>query len=465
VILATALIFSLAGIWYARGKRFTLEDFISARGSSALWTTVATLVASSMGAWILFSPAEATIRNNVIALIGYALGSAAALFLFAFVGQRLRDLMPNGHSITEYVYHRFGTAMYLLVVIISVFYMSVFLTAELTGIALAAQLVFNIPLLYTAVIVGVGTLAYTSLGGIRASVFTDTLQSLLIIPLLLLLFLASLFLFNGFESLSESASVSPQMFNGNFLPGIEAAFAFLIAIVAANWFHQGYWQRVFLPRTKSNVFRAFTIAGLIVIPIVLITGTFGILSLSAGTAENASVALFAYFLQLPIWMVWLVMMLAVALVMSSMDTLLNGLVSLFTVDLMRWRPQSQQPRLLLFAKWLTVIISFMAIMVATQGHSVLYLFLVADLVCAAAFFPTVAGLFLSKYSGNAAFLASVTGMIAGSFFFPDAAFQGGNLLHAFLAALLVPIGVSLIFIPFNKPFDFKILKKLIVSLD
>ena len=134
IVIAAALIFALVGLLYTKGKKFTIEDYTTARRSVNLWTAVASLIAAAMGAWILFSPAEAAVTNGITALIGYAIGSASAVFIFAWIGARIRSLMPEGHTITEYVFHRYGKWMYALVLLIAVFYMSIFLTAELTGI-------------------------------------------------------------------------------------------------------------------------------------------------------------------------------------------------------------------------------------------------------------------------------------------------------------------------------------------
>jgi solute:Na+ symporter, SSS family len=62
-------------------------------GTSA---TAATLVASGVGAWFLFSPAEAATWSGLPAILGYALGAAAPLLVFIPVGRRIRRVMPKG---------------------------------------------------------------------------------------------------------------------------------------------------------------------------------------------------------------------------------------------------------------------------------------------------------------------------------------------------------------------------------
>ena len=180
----------------------------------------------------------------------------------------MRLLMPNGHSLTEYVLHRFGPGVCLFVMGIMIFYMFVFLSAELTGIAVAITVIADIPLWITALIVMIGTLAYTTYGGIRSSIFTDYIQFLLIIPLLIIVFLVTIFALGGFNSaFNPVKEVAPQLLSLSFRPGIEFAVALIIAILSANMFHQGFWQRVYTCRDERTLRNAYTIGGLSLIHI------------------------------------------------------------------------------------------------------------------------------------------------------------------------------------------------------
>jgi len=466
LIVATALIFALVGLLYTKGKKFTIEDYTTARRSINLWTAVASLIAAAMGAWILFSPAEASVTNGITALIGYSIGSASAVFIFAWIGARIRSLMPEGHTITEYVFHRYGKWMYALVLLITVFYMSVFLAAELTGIASASQMVLGIPLVYTAFIIGVTTLAYTAIGGFKVSIFTDRIQSLVIMPLIAVIFLSSLAFLGGFENVIEKADkINPDLFNFSYIPGIEFALTLIIAIVGAELFNQSNWQRVYSPKTMLTMKKSFLIAGLLVAMIIFTVGFFGFFAVAHNAAENPSVAMFTFLLEVaPRWILLSAMVLGVALVMSTSNALLNGLVSLFTIDLARINSKLSHRSLVGIGRWFTVVLAGLAILVSTKGYSVLYLFLVADLVCVGAAFPVFYGMYAKRLSGKGALLASITGIIIGAYFFPDPAFTKGNLFWSFLAALIASSIFSVFLGLFGKRFDFRILKKKVTAL-
>ncbi len=65
--------------------------------------------------------------------------------------------MPQGHTLTEYVWHCYGRNMYLFTLAVILFYAFAFSAAKITGMALIASLVAGI-LLWVALIVAVATL-------------------------------------------------------------------------------------------------------------------------------------------------------------------------------------------------------------------------------------------------------------------------------------------------------------------
>ena len=104
-----------------------------------------------------------------------------------------------------------------------------------------------------------------------------------------------------------------------------------------------------------------------------------------------------------------------------MDTLLNGIASTVTSDLARIRSQMNGDALIRSSRGFTVILVLPAIFIASQGYSVLYMFLIADMVCAAAVVPVFWGLYSRKFDGRSAVGSSIIGLILGTLFFPTPA--------------------------------------------
>lgn len=465
--MVVSLAFAAAGMIYSRRRRLTLEDYITARSSVGTGMAAVTLVASGMGAWILFGPSEAATWGGLYAILGYALGAAAPLLAFILLGTRIRQVMPEGHTLTEYVFHRYGTGMYVFTLLVMLFYMFIFLAAEITGMSLVANLVAGVPLWTTALIVVSATLAYTAYGGLRASIFTDAVQTALLLPLLVLVAVAGYFLLGGFEPAARGlADTAPQLVGLGNVTGFEGALTFLIAILAANLFHQGYWQRIYAVRDQEALRKGFLIAAVAVVPIVFVTGLFGLAAVGLGRAETPSVALFGVLLDvMPGWLGIGLVLLGLALVMSSADTLLNGIASIVAVDLRRAMPAARTRFLLRASQVFTLALAVPLLVIASQGYSVLYLLLLADLVCAAAVFPVFFGLYSERYTGRAAMLGALAGLVAGGLLFPDPAMTRGSLLGAFVAAGMVSVSVSLLLRPRRSTFDMGSLARSVRYID
>ncbi|SDZ85963.1 Na+/proline symporter [Haloplanus vescus] len=446
------LAFAALGAWYARGRIETVEDYITARDSTGGGALTATLVASSMGAWILFSPAEAGAAfGGITAVAGYAAGSALALAGFAVIGPRIRDRLPEGHSLTEYAHARYGTAMYTYVLVVSVAYMFVFLAAEFTGIASALSLIAGVPGWQTAAAVGVTVLAYTGYGGLRASMVTDTVQTVLILPLLIVSVVVTLVALGGTDAAHATVvEASPELLDLGSATGLEFGAYVVVAVVGAEMLNQAWWQRVYAARDAATLRRSFLVAAVAVVPMVFLAGIFGPIAVGLGLVEAPADASVSFFLVvnevLPDPAVIAVAVLAVLLVVSSADTLFNAIASIVTVDLPRLTGLAGDD-LTTAARAVTVVVAAAATVVGAQGYSVLTLFLLADLLAAATFIPLLHGLYSTRAWSGGALFASAVALAVGLAFFPPARGVlplGGLPTASYFVSFLGAAGVSTI---------------------
>ncbi|HUH06593.1 MAG TPA: hypothetical protein VML96_02190 [Egibacteraceae bacterium] len=399
VLALTLGLFALVGL-RSRNAASDLEDFVVARGSQGARALGLSFLASGMGAWILFAPPQVGALVGLIAVIGYALGAAAPLLAFALLGRRMRRIAPAGHSLAEFIRVRFGRAFHAYVVGISILYMLVFVTAELSAIGGIAALLSGVRPVIAILAVALVTLAYTAYGGLRATIRTDRWQGWLLIGLLTGAALVIL--------PSADASLSSLDATGLLevrAIGVEAGITLIIAVTAANLFHQGYWQRVWAARDDRALARGAAIGAALTLPIVLLVGVIGIVAAGAGAElGQPSVPFFALMTGLPAWLSVVVLALGVCLVASSVDTLENGLAALVAAE----RPSMS----LAAARWATAALLVPAVVVALQGFDVLRLFLIADLLCAATVVPALLGLWARASSGGA--LAGAISGLAGA---------------------------------------------------
>jgi Na+/proline symporter len=395
VVVITLATFVVIGIRASR-RDGDVEDWVAARDSQSPLTLGLSFLAAGMGAWVLFAPPAVGVDYGLIAVAGYALGCAAPFVIFGMMGRRIRSVLPAGHSLPEFLKVRFGTVFSRYVGVISVLYMLFFVTAELTAIAFTFSLLSDVSTVVTIIGVAVATLLYTTIGGLRASIRTDRFQGWMILALL---GIAAVAIFG-----TDAVGAQGQ---GGALPSHDTATSLgfgvtlVIAVAAANMFHQGYWQRVWAARDVSALHRGVVIGSLTTIPVVAVLGFIG--AHAAGRGLDVSVPATAFFSEIggaPTWLLVPVLILALALVASSVDTLETALGSIFVAE--------QRGVSLTAARVITVALMVPAVLVALKGFDVLRLFLIADLLCTATVVPALSGLWR-----RATPAAAVTGAVAG----------------------------------------------------
>ena len=241
--LILSIIFITSGIYYSR-KHKGLNNYLVANRNIGVFSLTTSLVASALGAWILFGPAAAATWGGIGAVIGYALGTAFPMIFLIFLGKKIRTEFPKGSSLIEFMRKKFGKNLFKLILLMTIFYMFIFLCAEVTAVAVLINYISGTELWITALIVLLATLTYTLYGGLRASIFTDNIQMIVIV--ILLLISISYILSNTGNSFSFEfiEQKNPQLLSSHYIPSYTAGLTFFIAVAATNLFHQGNWQRV-----------------------------------------------------------------------------------------------------------------------------------------------------------------------------------------------------------------------------
>jgi Na+/proline symporter len=420
--LAAALVFF---VWIALRDRTpvaSLDDYLTARSSQNALTLGLSFLASGLGGWILFVPPEIGAFVGPVAVLGYALAAALPFWVLAWCGPAIRRRMPQGRTIAEYAQERFGIGLRLWVTALSVLYMLCFITAELTAIGAITSMLSPVPGSAVIMAVALTTLIYTTWGGLRASLVTDKWQAWMLLALLAVVVGVLL-------THLPAAGIQKPWPQAPLPVGLSVALTLVIAVTAANLFHQGYWQRLWSAQSDSQVRRGAWIGGLLTLPVMLIMGGLGMLSMALGHQPGSPpVPFFALLSAAPSWLALPVLILAVALVASSVDTLQSAIASLVVTA----RPHVS----LTAARWVTVLLMLPVVAVSLQGLSVLRLFLIADLLCATAVVPVLLGLW-QRMTAPAAVAGAVAGLVGA---IVPGWLEGGSLIAGIEAASF-PTGV------------------------
>ena len=446
--LTISITFVIVGIIYSI-KYKGLDNYLVANRSIGTFSLTTSLVASALGAWILFGPASAATWGGIGAVIGYALGTAFPLFILIFLGTKFRKNFPKGKTLIEIIRKKFGNKLFKLTLFLSVFYMTIFLIAEVTAVSLLINYISGTKLWITAFIVISSSLIYTLYGGLRASIFTDNIQFVIIVLLLLISF-SYLISFNANEFNFEFiGNKKPMLLSSSYIPNFTAGLTFFIAVAATNLFHQGNWQRVYAAKNNKVLKNSLMISFLIIIPIVFFMGFSGLVAVSSNSNVIPDLAFFQLLLKDQVATISvIIIILAISLTVSSIDTLINAISSLIIVDGNKIIKNNKN--YLLLSKQIIILLSIVAFFVASKGISILYLFLLADLFCCAA----VLSIFYSFYSKSLneknTYISIIIGLAAGLLLFPSPDFSKSILIGIIFSIDFFPsiISQSLLFFSF-----------------
>ena len=447
LVIAVSLLFALIGILYSR-KHQGLSNYLTAGRNVGTTSLTTSLVASALGAWILFGPASAATWGGIGAVIGYSLGTAFPMIAFIFLGTKIRKVFPRGHTLTEFIHYKFGKKLFKLILILTVFYMFIFLCAEVTAVSMLVNYISGTPLWLTATLIIITTLAYTLYGGLRASILTDNLQFFIV---LILLFICAYYLFSlNSEDISFQViqTNSQHLLSAKYIPNYTAGLTFFIAVAATNLFHQGNWQRVFAAKNNEVLKKSLWISFFVIIPIVFFMGISGIIAISLNSKVNPDLAFFSILLKDNTeFLSVLIIILAVSLTVSTIDTLVNAISSLIVVDGKNFYRDAKKKDFLRLSRIIIIILSIISLIIASKGFSILYLFLLADLLCCAAVFTVFYGFYQKEFNERNAMISILIGLFFGLLLFPNPDFSKSILVGTLLVFDLFPqvISSSLLF--------------------
>ncbi len=450
LVIVISLIFVIFGIYHS--KKFQgINNYLTANRNIGLFSLTTSLVASALGAWILFGPASASTWGGIGAVIGYALGTGFPMIFLIYLGKKIRTDFPKGSSLIEYMRQKFGKSLFKLILLMTIFYMFIFLCAEVTAVAVLINYISGTELWITALIVIISTLTYTLYGGLRASIFTDNIQ-MFVIAVLLMITISYITLFNGNNfSFEFIESKNPQLLSSSYVPSYTAGLTFFIAVAATNLFHQGNWQRVYAAKNYETLKKGLIISFLIIVPIVFLMGFIGMVSFSIDPTNRPDLGFFTLLLKEQTELLsLLIIVLGLALTISTVDTLVNAISSLFVVDGKATFNFDKKTDYLKLSKYFIIGLSIIVFIVASKGFDILYLFLLADLFCCAFVLTVFYSFYNKRINEKIAYISIIAGLIAGFLMFPFPDFS-----KSLLVGVLVPteafspfVSQSLLFLSF-----------------
>ncbi|MCF7801693.1 MAG: sodium:solute symporter family protein, partial [Candidatus Marinimicrobia bacterium] len=379
--------------------------------------------------------------------LGYAMGLSGSWLLFTgLVGAWLSavfiipkiKLLDRKHGMMTYpdfLRHRYSPRVALVAAVISgIGYLGFTSGQILAGAKLMAGSVIKTApfgmtdLQFSLYVIGVIIVGYTVLGGLKAVIYTDTIQWIILLSGLS--FFGIPFALHEVGGLSGLKAALPD---GHFsLTNISFIqfFNWFITIVPIWLVAMTLYQRMFATRNEKEAKRAWYIAGVFEYPIMAFIGV--ILGMFArvvvpGVEPEMGVPMLLKTV-LPIGLTGIIVASYFSAIMSTADSCVIASSGNFVNDLLErsWLKNASRQRVMRWSMITTLIVGALAILIAGQFTTVLdailyaYAFMVSGL-----FVPTLGAYFWKKGTSGGAFW----GMILG----------GGTTLILLIAGVEMPL--------------------------
>jgi solute:Na+ symporter, SSS family len=298
-------------------------------------------------------------------------------------------------------------------------------------VALAVSQLLGWDLETVILALGALTIAYTAAGGFEAVIWTDVVQSIVLLGgALLCLVLLLLDMPGGMEQALVSASEQGKLALGSWewdlaIQGFWVVLLFGIVENLKNFgVDQNYVQRFLSARSDRDALRSLWIGGLTYIPVSALFFLIGSLlfvyyqAMPTPELPTKPDQVFPFFIvtQLPTGVVGIVIAAVLAAGMSTLDSSLNTSATVWSIDFYRrHKGEVEDHRLLEITRWTTVIIGIVGTVAALLMIEVKTALDVWWQI-SAVFGGGMLGLFLlglmvPKANANAAIIATVLGIL------------------------------------------------------
>jgi urea-proton symporter len=397
--------------------------------------------ATAMATWVTSNTTMAApqlaLQMGVWGMLGYSLGSVG-LMLFAPLARRIHDLMPSGYTSGDFMRLRYGKTTWRVFLAISLFYGFGWLVSMgMAGGVLVNALTGIDYRIGMTVILAVCVL-YTVLGGLRAVIGTDYLQTLIIlVGVVTLAWLAITDV--GFERMHQAVLAKrPELLNLLMPAAIMFLFNNLLFGVGEIFHSNVWWSRAFAFR-KGIGFKAYMTAGVFWMPIPVVAGfvalTVPALDINVPAADMVGPLVAAKLLGTSgAILVFIVVFAALA---SSLDSLLAATSDLILTDIYKghFRPEASEAELARAARWVILGLGFLAWLLCLPRLTTLAeLLYFTGAFVASTIWPIAAGLFWKRVNPMGAALAMIAGTTIG---------LAGYFLIGFYVAALISAAVSM----------------------
>lgn len=432
--------------WFWGRKAKVLDDFMLAGRKVGLALGIATAMATWVTSNTTMTAPQLTLQLGIWGMLGYSLGSVG-LMLFAPLTRRIKQLLPFGYTSGDFIRLRYGNTAWRVFLLISLVYAIGWLISLGMAGGVLIHALTGIDYQYGMTVIITICVIYTLLGGLRAVIGTDFIQTLLIIIGVVVLAIMTINKI-GFDTMHASLlEERPELLNLLMPASIMFLFNNLLFGVGEIFHSNVWWSRAYAFR-KDVGYKAYMIAGIFWLPIPIVAGFVALaapgLGLNIPAADMVGPMVAANLLGFGgAVLVFIVVFSALA---SSLDSLLAATSDLVLTDIYKGHinKNASPEHLQRMAKLVILLLGIVTWLLCLPRLGTLASLLhFLGAFVASTIWPIVAGLYFERATGKGAVLAMLGGTSSGLLAFHYIGFYVAALIAAAVSMAITLVSVKL----------------------
>jgi SSS family transporter len=421
---------SMIGVgWLGRMRRQSnsMVDFYLAGRSMGFTVLLLTLYATQYSGNTMFGYTGKSYR------IGFE-WTVAVLFMFSIIvgyllfAPRLVAVARKADFITpgDYIRHRFGSsALTLLATIVMIYALGNYTLAQLKAMGAAVEGITDggVPSAYGIIALAVIMVIYETLGGMRSVAWTDVIQGVVLLTGFTILLFVIPGLGGGLTRVVETLTVAePAMVTAPSLETCNTWISFVLLLGCGAAIYPQAIQRLYASRNVRVLKRSLAVMAFLPLTTTLVamicglTGRVVIPGIEGVATDQVLARLCALVMQQSAAGYWLVVVIfaaALAALMSTADSALLSISSMFTRDIyqVHLRPHSTEAELTFVGKVVSWVVVAALVVIAIGTDKTLVRLLELKFEVLIQIVPCFfLGLYWKRLGANVALLAMLAGL-------------------------------------------------------
>lgn len=415
LLLYLAVMFFIA--WYFSRKE-SLEAYFVNQRKTNIWFMTLSTVATVIGAGATVAIVAEVYNTGISYGLALPVSFVAGMFILGVLAWKIKEIGDkyNARTIVDFFEKRFDRKNQVLTGWLQLFLLTIWIGVQAIAIAslvsVLTEVDYTIALFVTAAI----TILYTTIGGLKIDIITDFIQFWIIA----LVFITMAII--GYQHVGSLKEVWTQLPIGHLdIFAFGGVSWFIGAILISGFLYLGntvHWQRIFSAESKETAKKSFFLA----IPITAFLGVIvlflGLISVILLPEVQKETAIFSLMTEiLPPWLVGLGFASILAVIMSSIDSLLIGGSTIIHKALFGKKNIADKKEII-YARLLTASFGVFGFMLAFLVPNIVTLSIIVTYLALVFVPPIFAGIYSKRISANASFYAILIPAIALFALFP-----------------------------------------------